>query len=90
MPFGLGFGELLIVLLMYAVPAVILVVAARFLFRMMGGSRNGPDQIGHQQLVTELELAQTRIEELEARVSRVDEKATFTQDLIEKSHTGQD
>jgi hypothetical protein len=89
MPFGLGLFELIFVLVVLALPVVVLVLAAKFISRMFRPARIGSAEIEQHQLANELQRAHDRIEELEARVARVDEKASFTQDLLEKPRTGQ-
>jgi hypothetical protein len=83
MPFGLGFGELLLVLAMFGVPVAVVLVAAKALSRAFGSSRSLPTAES-QRLTGELQQAQLRIEELESKLERVDEKATFTQQLLEE------
>jgi hypothetical protein len=89
MPFGLGFFELFVVLVMLVVPVVVLVLAAKLISRMFRPGRARADEVEQHQLAAELQRTRIRIEELESRVARVDEKASFTQELLEKPRTGQ-
>jgi len=89
MPFGLGFGELLVSLLMLLAPVAIVVAAVRWIPPLFGSAPSRRNEIAQQQIAIELQQAQARIEELEAKVAQVDVKASFTQDLLEKRQTGQ-
>lgn len=86
MPFGLGFGELVVVLLTLAVPIAVLLLAGIGIARMLG---RGSPPAETRQLATELQQAQLRIEELEAKVALVEEKAAFTQQLLEEPRGGE-
>ena len=88
MPFGLGPGELILVLLVLAVPAAGLLLAARFILGRAADGRSRRDDLEREQLAAELRRAQARIDELEARVTSVDEKASFTQELLENPRPG--
>lgn len=81
MPFGLGlFEALFIFLATFAVPAGAVVLLVRALSR--GSS---PDRLraAHEgQLAAELDAAHGRVEELEAKLARVEEKAAFDEDLL--------
>ena len=90
MPFGLGVGELIIAILSLAVPAVVLVLAVAFISRMIRSPKRGRDELDQRQLAAELQQARQQIDELEARVTRVDEKASFTQELLEKPRSTHD
>jgi cell division protein FtsL len=87
MPFGLGFGELIIAMLLLGAPVALLVLTTKHIARALGSGRNDPQQLEHQQRAAELKDAQFRIEELEAKVDRIDEKADFTQRLLERPRT---
>jgi hypothetical protein len=89
MPFGLGFGELIVVLGALAIPVVVLVLAVKLISRLVGPSATRHDELDQRQMATELQQARQQIEALEARIARVDEKASFTQELLEKPRTGQ-
>jgi Tfp pilus assembly protein PilX len=69
MPFGLGLGELLFVLMIFAIPAALVVLVARAVMKTARSSRNAEDQ-ERQRLAAELQQAQHRIGELEARLTR--------------------
>ena len=86
MPFGLGVGELIVAILSLAIPGVVLVLGVKFISRLIRPRHDGLDQL---QIASELQQARRQIEELEAKVARVDEKASFTQELLEKPRTGQ-
>jgi hypothetical protein len=89
MPFGLGFGELIVSLLILLAPVVIGVVAVRLILPSLGRGQISRDEMAQQQVANELQQAQLRIEELEAKVAQIDVKASFTQDLLENGQTGQ-
>jgi len=89
MPFGLSFGELIVSLLMLLAPIAIGVVAVRLILPSLGRGRSRPDEMAQQQVANELQQAQLRIEQLEAKVAQIDVKASFTQDLLENRQTGQ-
>jgi hypothetical protein len=89
MLFGLGAGELVLVMLLLGAPVALLLLTARRIARALGSGRNNPQELEHQQRAAELRDAQFRIEELEAKVARVDEKADFTQRLLERPRTDQ-
>jgi uncharacterized protein YlxW (UPF0749 family) len=80
MPFGLGFGELIFILLTFAIPIAVLLVAVKAIARALG---RGKPSAESRQLANELQQAQLQIAELENRIAQVDEKATFTQELLE-------
>jgi hypothetical protein len=80
MPFGLGFGELIVVLGALAIPVVVLVLAVKLISRLVGPSATRHDELDQRQMATELQQARQQIEALEARIARVDEKASFTQE----------
>ena len=84
MPFGLGVGELVLILTVLCVPIVLVVLAVKLASGFFGGARKQFGETEQRQVAAELERAHLRIEELEARVARVDEKASFTQELIDK------
>ena len=83
MPFGLGFGELVLILGVLGLPLFILLVAGTAVFRTLQSARDRPD-LDYQKLSEELGEARGRIEELEAKLARVDESADFTRQLLQK------
>lgn len=86
MPFGLGFGELIFVLLTLGLSIAVLVLVARVAARMIG---RGSPPAENRQLANELRQAQLRITELETKVAQVEEKAAFTEKLLEAPRGGQ-
>lgn len=88
LPFGLGVGELILALLILGVPIAVLLLGVKAISRALGSGRS-PRAAENQQLAAELRQAQLRIEELEAKVAQVDEKATFAQELLERPRNGQ-
>jgi hypothetical protein len=83
MPLGLSVLELLLVLLVLGAPVGIVVLLVKSVARRSGDDRAlGADQ--HMQLKAELDSAQMRLEELEAKLARAEEKASFTESLLTK------
>lgn len=82
MPFGLGSGELIFMLLLIAVPIGLLLFVARVIGRAIASGRAGPEvenqRIENRRLSEELQQAQLRIQELEARVGRIGESPAGT------------
>lgn len=68
MPFGLGFAELLVVLLVLGAPVVLILRAAKLISRGLTSGRNSRQQVENQQLAAELRQAQLRIAELEEKI----------------------
>lgn len=83
MPLGLGFIEILLALAFLGAPIGLLVLAVRILSR-----RSDPDRHLHraqnEQLTAELDYAQRRLEDLEARLERTEKKAAFTEALLDR------
>ncbi len=80
MPFGLGLAEALLVLLAMAVPVGAVVLLVKTLSR-----GPAPDRLrgAHErQLAAELDSAHARVEELQAKLARVEEKVAFNEDLL--------
>jgi Tfp pilus assembly protein PilN len=69
MPFGLGFGELLLTLIVLGVLVALILLVARGITRSSTIARNQESQ----RLETELQQAQRRIAELEAKLTRTGE-----------------
>jgi hypothetical protein len=84
MPFGLGLGELLVVLL----PIAIIGAGAAALVRV--GLRNPTGSPSHRvieeryrALATELHATQSQLDEVRGKVVQLEEKLAFTQSLLE-------
>jgi hypothetical protein len=87
MPFGLGLGELLAVLL----PIVIVGAGAAALFRL--GLRNPTGSPSHRvieerfhALAMELRATQSQLDVVGSQVAQLEEKLAFTQSLLESKN----
>jgi hypothetical protein len=85
--FGIGIGELVIILFSNALPIALVALGVKLYFRAVGLRRG--ESLDDRDYASELREAHRHIDELEARVAQVDEKASFTQDLLDKPRVGQ-
>ncbi len=83
MPLGLGLGELVLALVFICIPAALLFAGARAILRAMD-RRQAPRELEATRPNAELEDTQRRLGELEAKLARVDEKASVAEDRVEK------
>jgi hypothetical protein len=81
--FGL-FDFLLAPLLLIGVPIAVIVLARRAITRYSGLRSSHADEQTRQQLHDELHAASLRIEELESQLTRVEQRARFTEALLDK------
>lgn len=82
MPFGIGPLELLLLLALFCVPVGVVALVVRLVSR---GRRSDslPLQARNPQLAADLQATQLRLEELEAKLARSEERAAFTEALLE-------
>jgi hypothetical protein len=80
--FGIGFGELFLGLLLLALPVFGIVLVVRLVQKALGPKRTALPDPQIQEIVAELQRSHVRIEELEARITQLDEQASFTQELL--------
>jgi len=88
MPFGLGVFETgLILAVLVGIPVAVVVLLIRSQTR--GGSADHPaSPAATPQLTAEIDAARRRLEELEAKLARTEEKATFTESLLDERRKG--
>jgi hypothetical protein len=84
MPFGLGIIEVIVVLvLLIGIPAGAIALGVWAFTRFSGRDRLGGER-QDQQLAAELDSAQLRLEDLEGKLARAEERARFTESLLER------
>jgi hypothetical protein len=84
MPFGLGIIELIVALiLLVGIPAGAIALGVWAFTRFSGRRRLKPAG-QDQQLAAELDSAQLRLEDLEGKLARAEERARFTECLLER------
>lgn len=83
MPFGLGIVETVLVLaVLVGVPVAAVVLLIRSQTRGSGADR--PASPAPPQLTAELDATRQRLEELEAKLARTEEKVEFTESLLDE------
>jgi hypothetical protein len=83
MPFGLGIIELIVVLfLLIGIPAGAIALGVMAFTRFSGRRRLEADR-QDQKLAAELDSAQLRLDDLEGKLARAEERARFTESLFE-------
>jgi hypothetical protein len=87
MPFGLGvFETVLILAVLVGIPVAVVVLLIRSQTRGMGADRPaGPPA---PQLTAELDATRQRLQELEEKLARTEEKVTFTESLLDERRKG--
>ena len=88
MPFGLGvFETVLILAVLVGIPVAVVVLLIRSQTRGMGADR-AVSPPAAPQLTAELDATRQRLEELEAKLARTEEKVTFTESLLDERQEG--
>lgn len=88
MPFGLGIVEtVLIVAVLVGVPVAVVVLLIRSQTRGPGADRPA-SPAAPPQLTAELDATRQRLEELEAKLARTEEKVTYTESLLDERPKG--
>lgn len=84
MPFGIGtFETVLILAVLVGIPVAVVVLLIRSQTRGPRADRPaGP--AATPQLTAELDATRQRLEELEAKLARTEEKVTFTESLLDE------
>ncbi len=84
MPFGLGIvGTVLILAVLVGIPVAVVVLLIRSQTRGAGADRPATPA-ATPQLSAEFDAARRRLEELEAKLARTEEKVTFTDSLLDE------
>lgn len=88
MPFGLGLFETLLVLaVVVGIPLVLVVLLVRAMARRPGADGHVSPNAGRHQ-AAELDSTRHRLEELEAKLARTEEKVAFTESLLDDRRKG--
>lgn len=88
MPFGLGaFETLLLLAIVVGVPLAAVVLLVRALARRPGADGGADPRSGRHQ-PAELDSTRHRLEELEAKLARTEEKVAFTESLLDDRRKG--
>jgi type II secretory pathway pseudopilin PulG len=83
MSYGLGLIDLIFALIMLGILAGVIALGVRAVNRF-AGRRRLEETRQDQQFAAELDSAQLRLEDLEGKLARAEERARFTESLLER------